>query len=76
MMEYGIANKFIGFPVLIGRKQFTQKISPLIRKYSQVIQKPRSDFQTGKYALAAILDSSEPILVIFNQENASSLKLI
>ena len=47
---------FIGFPVLIGRKQFTQKLSPLIRKCSQVIRKTRSDFQTGKYTLASILD--------------------
>ena len=56
MMEYGIADEFIGFPVLIGRKQFTQQLSPVIRKYSQVVRKARSDFQTGKSTLATILD--------------------
>ena len=55
MIEYGTAAKFIGFPVLIERKQFTKQFSPVIRKCSQVVRKTRSDFQTGKSRLAAIL---------------------
>ena len=56
MMKYGTTDKVIGFPVLIGWKQFTQQFSPLIRKCSQVVRKTRSDFQTGKSTLATILD--------------------
>ena len=54
MMEYGIADKLIGFPVRTGAVHTT--VSPIIRKCSQVVRKTRSDFQTGKFTLATILD--------------------